>query len=119
MTGEHYDGWFKRSSSTDNGMSRVYDPKIIVEMCWGVRDKEKGACSAVFFLKEDGGSDEQMVDGLSLLMPDVQVRQNQPKLYELLADKLLFWYYYFNILLINALSQSTRTNALGFWWTGG
>ena len=82
MTGEHYDGWFKRSSSTDNGMSRVYDPKIIVEMCWGVRDKEKGACSAVFFLKEDGGSDEQMVDGLSLLMPDMQVRQNQPKLYE-------------------------------------
>ena len=60
-------------------MSRVYDPKIIVEMCWGVRDKEKVACSAVFFLKEDGGSDEQMVDGLSLLMPDMQVRQNQPK----------------------------------------
>ena len=83
MTGEHYDGWFKRSSSTDNGMSRVYDPKIIVEMCWGVRDKEKVACSAVFFLKEDGGCGEQIVDGLPLLMLSVRVHQKQPMLYEL------------------------------------
>jgi len=49
-----------------------------------------------------------MVSPFSCLMC-VQVRQNQPKLYELLADKLLFWYYYLDILLINALSQSTRT----------